>query len=116
MEDIVVSGSCREISILERLDWQYLTRYLDVHFVVLFGSALSDAESYRDIDLLVVSPDFSHIFYLKQKDIVRGCLGSAEVDPVCLTPAAFKACLDRKDPLLQRILATGRIVHAKPLR
>lgn len=73
------------------VDLTYLKKYIRVERVMLFGSAVQGVlpHEFQDIDILVVSDSFRNVPQNKRKEIVRKCVNSARLDPLCLTVQQF---------------------------
>lgn len=89
-----------------------LQQKIQVHQAILFGShALGEADTWSDVDLAVVSPDFSRLSHRKVMDLlVEVALAvdpSVEIRPY--TPRDLKEA--RPTNFLGHILAVGKVVY-----
>jgi predicted nucleotidyltransferase len=95
-----------------RLAIERLQQKIQVQQVILFGShALGQADAWSDVDLAVVSPDFSRMSHRKIMDLlVEVALAvdsSVEIRPY--TPRDLREA--RPTNFLGHILAAGKVVY-----
>jgi predicted nucleotidyltransferase len=97
------------------VDLQYLIHYLDIELVIVFGSYLygDNYNGKSDIDILVVSNDFIHILEFKRKTLVKRCLTSTKVDPICLTEFEYSLVLAKKTAFTKEIVETWKVMYDK---
>lgn len=88
-----------------------LRRRIRVDRIVLFGSrARGDAGSDRDIDLLVVSPDFGQDV-LADMILLRQCLPPHEVDIDTIGRTPEQVASAEPDSFLATVLEDGIVVY-----
>ena len=75
--------------------------------IVLFGSYVEDINDYNDIDIIVISDDFTGISIAKRKRLIKQLLSSLIVDPICLTSLQFNRMKDVGSDLYNKINKTG---------
>lgn len=79
-----------------------ITREFRVNDLFLFGNSSSQ----KDIDILIVSNDFSNISRTKRKQLILK--SSPILDPICLTYDEFKKLYNSDSSLCRKILTTGK--------
>lgn len=87
-----------------------------VEEVFLFGSyAKGDFSQDSDLDLIIVSPDFKNIGFLKRLEMLSSFRKSKitrtmAMDVIGYTPEEFRN-IDRESVIMKRAKKEGRIVH-----
>lgn len=72
-----------------------LRHYFPDAKVFIHGSLAQDSETFRDIDIIIVSYMFSDTVGIKRAQITCEILGDLNysIDPICLTPKEFQRFL-----------------------
>ena len=86
---------------------------LRVDKLILFGSYVSGRpQKWSDIDLAVISPDFSDIPIWRRQEMLAEALPESDVrlSPIGYSPED----LAKPTPFLREIIRTGRVVYPKP--
>lgn len=79
-----------------------ITREFRVNDLFLFGNSSSQ----NDIDILIVSNDFSNISRIKRKQLIQK--SSPMLDPICLTDEEFNKLNNSDSSLWEKISTTGK--------
>ena len=88
VQDAVASGFLRQV-------WDDIERYFAPQHVILFGSrATGRARPDSDIDLILVSPSFEGVRFIKRMSMFREKIDplryGLSMDVLCYTPEEFK--------------------------
>lgn len=81
---------------------------------IVFGSvARGEADRWSDLDLVIVA-DTPRPFFERFKDFAGIYDVWPRLDLLVYTPAEFAAMVEEENPLIERILAEGVVVHEAP--
>ncbi len=84
------------------------------HKAILFGSAArGDADEWSDLDLVIVA-DTTRPFFERFRDFAGIYDVWPRVDLLVYTPQEFAAMAEEENPLIQRVLAEGVVIHEAP--
>jgi hypothetical protein len=95
------------------LDFEYLTYYLDVKLIIIFGSCLVTTKSSSDIDVLIVSDDFAKMIRIKRKFLVRRLVPNLPIDAICVAQKEYNLMRFAGTTFAREILATGEIIYER---
>ena len=81
---------------------------------IVFGSvARGGADEWSDLDLVIVA-DTTRPFFERFKDFAGIYDVWSRVDLLVYTPEEFAAMAEEENPLIQRVLAEGVVIHEAP--
>ena len=94
-------------------DITILTHYLRYIRIYVFGSWLRDPTQADDIDIIVVSPAFANMVYIKRKQLVLSVIqrSGLRVDPICMTSAEFNQSLKSTSDFAGTVLASLTLIY-----
>ncbi|RFZ78541.1 hypothetical protein DS742_12765 [Lacrimispora amygdalina] len=92
---------------------ELLNLYFNIKCIILFGNT---SVSSKDIDLLIISENFSSIFIFKRAALVRSILSTAKkIDPICLTPTELADYIEKQNPFYLNILKKGTLIYGNKI-
>lgn len=93
------------------MDYRTLIETLKIKLIIVFGNIDFDS---KDIDLLIVSDDFSDMFYHKRINKVLEYIESdLKLDPICLTQKEYNKLLNYPNEFAKNIIDKGELIYER---